>query len=117
MRLVQVIASPVNQVSPRMRTTVLNAIPLNQKPPRVKLVLPVASATAPLAPLALRHAGHVQEEHQATALSVLPVSLLITARVSRPTQMAFVRDRVLSLIMINENVMVSHSQVSLLTCI
>jgi len=110
-----VFALPVNQAFPRMRTIVPNVILLNQQPPQVKLVPLVASVTVPLARRVPRHARHVQEEHRTTASSVLLVSLLSTADVYRPTQMASVRGQVLSPITINGNVIVSYCQVSLPT--
>ena len=113
--MVQVNALPANQGFPRMRPMLPNVILLNQQPPQVKLVLLVALATVPLARRAPRHARHVQEEHQATASSVLLVSLLLTANVYQLTQKASVRGRVLSRTTINGNVMVSHTHVLLLS--
>ena len=109
-QMVQAIAPLVNQVSPRMRTIIPNVILLNRIPPQVKLVLLVASATGPLARRALRHASHAQEQHQATASSVLLVSLLSMVDVYRPTRMASVKGQVLSPTTINGNVIVSQSK-------
>ena len=95
MRTVQVIVSPVNRGFPRMQTMLPNAILLNQQPPQVKCVPTVALVTVPLVLHAPRHARHAQGEHQATASSVLLVSLLPMAHVYRLVQLASVRDRVL----------------------
>lgn len=103
-RMVQGIAPPVNQVFPKMRTMRPNAILLSQPPPQVILVPLVASATVPLARRVPRRARRVREERPTTASSVLLVSFLLMAAVYRPTQMVSVRDRVLSLITINGNV-------------
>ena len=95
---VQVITPPVNKGFLRIPSSINNYY---------KYVPSAASEPLPLVRRAPRHARHVPEELQAITSSVLLVSLLLTAHVYRPMQMAFVKSRVLSLTTINGNVMVS----------